>query len=92
MHTESTIDPIGSPVPGIIPEPARVEREPDAGTEPEASPRHRNPARSALAWLASTLRGDKYMMNAYPPKWRSPSMAHHDDADEPVLGAGAGRR
>jgi hypothetical protein len=31
--------------------------------------RRRHPARSAHARLLSALRGDKYMVNAYPPAW-----------------------
>jgi hypothetical protein len=43
---------------------------PPAGAVP--SPGRRHPARSAPARLLSVLRGDKYMINAYPPAWRSP--------------------
>ena len=32
-----------------------------------------NAARSPHATLLSVLRGDKYMVNAYPPEWRSPA-------------------
>jgi hypothetical protein len=53
MQTEPTSEPTGSRVPGVIPEPIRP----------------RNPASSVLAKLASALRGDKYMVGAYPPDW-----------------------
>jgi hypothetical protein len=58
MHTEPTIEPAGSPVPGLIPEAA-------------PSLARRNPASSALAKLLSVIRGDKYMVDAYPPAWHS---------------------
>jgi hypothetical protein len=37
--------------------------------KPASRPRRRNPASK----LMSVLRGDKYMVNAYPPAWRSPT-------------------
>jgi hypothetical protein len=61
--------PTGSPVPGVIPEPMRVHHdtaganEHDGVTIDPAPPRKRNP----LAKLLSRLRGDKYMVGAYPP-------------------------
>jgi hypothetical protein len=42
---------------------------PTGSPVPEAS-RPRNPASSVLAKLMSALRGDKYMVGAYPPDWR----------------------
>jgi hypothetical protein len=59
MQTESTSEPTGSPVPGVIPEPIRP----------------RNPASSVLAKLVSALRGDKYMVGAYPPDWHGAASA-----------------
>ena len=59
MLTEPTSEPTGSPVPGVIPEPIR--------------PRH--PASRMLAKLVSALRGDKYMVGAYPPEWRGAAAA-----------------
>ena len=59
MHTEPTSEPTGSRVPGVIPEPIRP----------------RNPASSVLAKLVSALRGDKYMVGAYPPEWRGAARA-----------------
>ena len=59
MQTTPTIGSTHSPPPGAVPD--------------AASSRGRtHPARSAHAWLLSALRGDKYMVNAYPPAWRSP--------------------
>ena len=40
-------------------------------TEPSRGRSHSR--RSAHARLLSVLRGDKYMVNAYPPDWRSPA-------------------
>jgi hypothetical protein len=61
--------PTDSPVPGVIPEPIRVHDDTapankrDGVTTDTASPRRRNP----LAKLLSHLRGDRYMVGAYPP-------------------------
>jgi hypothetical protein len=70
MQTRPMSEPAGSPVPGVIPEPIRVrddavaENERDVVTiEPAPPPRRRN----LLAKLLSALRGDKYMVGAYPP-------------------------
>lgn len=54
MQTKPTSEPTGARVPGVIPEPIRPHRQ----------------AGSVLAKLASALRGDKYMVGAYPPQWR----------------------
>jgi hypothetical protein len=54
MQTKPTSEPTGSPVSGVIPEPVRP----------------RNPASRVLAKVLSALRGDKYMVGAYPPEWR----------------------
>jgi hypothetical protein len=82
MHTKATIDPPGSPVPGVMPEPVKlhggaVPRRPEAAppagdtTEPVSPPGRRNRASVELAKLLGVIRGDKYMVNAYPPAWRS---------------------
>jgi hypothetical protein len=61
--------PTGSPVPGVIPEPIQVHDETAAANKRDdvtidrAPPRRRNP----LAKLLSHLRGDRYMVGAYPP-------------------------
>jgi hypothetical protein len=55
-----------SPVPGIVPEPVSVQHDDSAPRAPTA--------RTTLAGkVLSLLRGDKYMVNAYPPQWRSPT-------------------
>ena len=59
MQSNSRVEPPVSPVPGVVPEPVRVDR--DAETAPHRS----NPLRIVLAKLLSVLRGDKYMADAY---------------------------
>ena len=88
MQTQPTIEPTGSPVPGVIPEPMRVHQDavaahkPPTGpstargtTKPASSPGRRNPASIVLAKLLSTIRGDKYMVDAYPPAWHGAAAA-----------------
>ena len=53
MQTDTTSEPTGSLVPKGKPEPIRS----------------RNPASRMGARLLSALRGDKYMVGAYPPDW-----------------------
>jgi hypothetical protein len=72
MKTTFPIEPHTSPAPGIIPEPSLVHDEPadstprggrqsaDTTTRPAAR-------RTPLARLLAALRGDKYMVDAYPP-------------------------
>ena len=67
-----------SPAPGIIPEPAHVNS--DAAPLTPAIERAHNPKlgrpnllRTGGAKVISALRGDKYMIDAYPP-------ARHEDA------------
>jgi hypothetical protein len=74
MQTKPIGEPTGSPVPGVIPEPIGLHREAapanerdGVATDQGSSPPRRNPARGPLAKLLSTLRGDKYMVGAYPP-------------------------
>ena len=87
METKATMEPSGSPVPGVIPEPTRVQHEgapahegrvpvprSGAASEPATSRGRRNPVRIVLARLLSAIRGDKYMADAYPPTPR-PSAA-----------------
>jgi hypothetical protein len=67
MQSKST-EPTGSPVPGVIPEPIRLETVAASGRDivthdPAASPGRRSP----IVKLLSALRGDKYMVGAYPP-------------------------
>ena len=92
MQTKPTIEPTGSPVPGVIPEPVRVHRDTVAAherlaatptasgaTKPASSPGRRNLASIALARLLSALRGDKYMVDAYPPAWHGAAAARAGD-------------
>ena len=74
MQTELISEPTGSRVPGVIPEPIRP----------------RNPASSVLAKLASALRGDKYMVGAYPPEWRGAAHAHDAEPGTTARTAQAG--
>jgi hypothetical protein len=88
MQSQPTIEPNGSPVPGVIPEPARVHQDtvvahthpaapPTASgtTKPASPPGRRNPASIVLAKLLSAIRGDKYMVDAYPPAWHGAAAA-----------------
>src|SRR6185312_11635150 len=64
--------------PGIIPEPAHVNSDaapPTPAIEKAHTPKPGRPnvLRIAVAKLMSALRGDKYMIDAYPP-------ARHEDA------------
>jgi len=58
MPTTPTIEPADSPTAGAVSDPT-----PSAG--------RRHPAGSAHTRLLSVLHGDKYMVDAYPPAWRS---------------------
>ena len=70
MQTEPTSEPTGSPVSGVIPGPIRP----------------RNPASSALAKVLSALRGDKYMVGAYPPDWGGAAPDAEPRTTPPVSG------
>ena len=97
MQTKPTIEPTGSPVPEVIPEPLRVHQDTVAAherlaatptasgtTKPASSPGRRNPASIVLAKLLSAVRGDKYMVDAYPPAWHGAAAARTgDDASLP---------
>ncbi len=62
MNSQPAVEPTGSPVAAIVPETV-------GATAP--SPRaRRGPAGRAFARTMSVLRGDKYMVGAYPPKER----------------------
>jgi hypothetical protein len=65
MQTEATIEQAGSPVPGVIPEPVRVQH--DAANPPPA-PRRGPVSRAWARWL-SALHGDKYLVPTDPPSW-----------------------
>jgi hypothetical protein len=96
MHTQPTIEPTGSPVPGVIPEPVRAHRDTVAAherpaatptasgtTKPASSPGRRNLASIALARLLTALRGDKYLVDAYPPAWHGAAAARAGDEGTP---------
>jgi hypothetical protein len=98
MQTQPTIEPTGSPVPGVIPEPVRVHHDTVAAHErltatptasgttmPASSPGRRNPASIVLAKLLSAIRGDKYMVDANPPAWHGAAAARTgDDVTQPT--------
>jgi hypothetical protein len=66
MKTKAAMEPSGSPVPGVIPEPVRVHNDP----APPQSPIRRNLASRAWTRMWSALHGDKYLVGAYPPEWQ----------------------
>ena len=65
MQTKATIEQAGSPVPGVIPEPARVQYGP---ADPPPAPRRRLLSRAWAGWV-SALHGDKYLVPTDPPSW-----------------------
>jgi hypothetical protein len=71
MKTTSSIESDTSPVPGVIPEPTVVHDDPAPsrqGNRRAVGPTNRPAARrTPLARLLAALRGDKYMVDAYPP-------------------------
>jgi hypothetical protein len=71
MRANSTIEPPSSPVPGVVPEPVGIHD--DAGPAPTTTRPQRNPMRMVLAKMLSVIRGDKYMVDAYPPDWPGPA-------------------
>jgi hypothetical protein len=92
MQTKLTIEPTGSPVPGVMSEPLRVHHAKVAAPElltatstasgtvvPASSPGRRNPAGIVLAKFLSTIRGDKYMVDAYRPAWHGAVAARTGD-------------
>jgi hypothetical protein len=67
----ATNQPDRSPVPGIIPEPVDLSHgaapvTPATGKPVEPKPGRGNPASIAFARVMGALRGDKYMVDAYP--------------------------
>ena len=78
----ATNQPDRSPAPGIIPGPLHVSDGaapppvvPEERDEPKA---RRNPVRVAGAKVMSALRGDKYMVGAYPTESRDDPAASGD--------------
>jgi hypothetical protein len=66
MATKPTLEPTESPVPGVIPEPSRVQD--DSAPAKARATTEAVPSRPGLAGrLLGVLRGDKYMADAYPP-------------------------
>lgn len=60
--------PRGSPVPGVIPEPARVVDDTLGGNaDRPAAPRRWHPVTNLVARLLSVIRGDKYAVDAHAP-------------------------
>jgi hypothetical protein len=71
MHSEPATAPPASPAAGIDP-PSSAEMTAVATRPPTStsSPRRSPPVRLARKAM-SVLRGDKYMVGAYPPEWRA---------------------
>ncbi|MGB2712147.1 MAG: hypothetical protein WBC33_11605 [Conexibacter sp.] len=78
MQTKPIGEPIGSPIPGIIPEPVRVHHAtvherltatPAAGggDRPASAPARRRPIRVMRAKLLSVIRGGKQVADAGSP-------------------------
>jgi hypothetical protein len=72
MKTTFPMESRTSPAPGIIPEPLLVHEQPAASTHRGGRRAARTNTRLAarrtpLARLMAALRGDKYMVDAYPP-------------------------
>lgn len=65
MPSKPAIAPTGPPVREAVAVPVRAD-------QPDSAP-SRNPLRAGVARLLSALRGDKYMVGAYPPEWRAPA-------------------
>jgi hypothetical protein len=91
MQTKGTTEAPNPSVRAVIPPPAVVRdgvpapvrlraSPPTSGTtQPASSTRRRNPVSVQLAKLLGVLRGDKYMVNAYPPGWHNAGAARDGD-------------
>lgn len=84
----ATNQPDLSPAPGIIPEPAHVTSDAiplTAVTKKRDRPKsgRRNPVRTAIATVMSALRGDKYMVDAYPTAEHEQPKATDDPQAQP---------
>jgi hypothetical protein len=73
MHTEPAIEPPASPAAAIAPKAAGAITEAPSGAHTAASRGRRHPVRFVLRKAVSALRGDKYMVGAYPPDWPASS-------------------
>jgi hypothetical protein len=74
MHTEPAIEPPASPAAAILDEPVGAVSEAAGGASAAARARGgRDVVRRLLRKAMSVLRGDKYMVGAYPPDWTDPS-------------------
>jgi hypothetical protein len=75
MQTKATIESVGSPVPGVIPEPVRVQEDATAPDHRRTATATRAPAprlgsaRRVRDRLLAILHGDKYMVATDPPTW-----------------------
>jgi hypothetical protein len=74
MYNEPAVAPPASPPAGIVPHPVRAVTEAASRRPaPASSPGGRQPVRFVLRKVMSALRGDKYMVGAYPPDWAASS-------------------
>ena len=69
MHNEPAVAPPASPSAPVVPRSVRAVTE--AASRPPA-PGGRELVRFVLRKVMSALRGDKYMVGAYPPDWAAP--------------------
>jgi hypothetical protein len=73
MYNETAVAPPASPSAEIV-QSARAVTEPASHRPaPASSPGGRQPVRFVLRKVMSALRGDKYMVGAYPPDWAASS-------------------
>jgi hypothetical protein len=74
----ATHEPNRSPATGIVPGPVHVDEAPTSASKQPDGPtlERRNPLRRAAARVMSSVRGDKYMVDAYPA-------ARHEDGATP---------
>jgi hypothetical protein len=74
MYTEPAIEPPASPAAAILDRPGGAVSEAAGGAPAAArSSGARDVVRRLLRKAMSDLRGDKYMVGAYPPDWPDPS-------------------
>jgi hypothetical protein len=85
MHNEPAVAPPPTPPAGIVPHSVRAVTEATSRAQ-ASSPGGRQPVRFVLRKAMSALRGDKYMVGAYPPDWAA-SSARPDQAGRREDGA-----